>query len=126
MARSSCSLRFGLGIGCTRPIFLLGRFGDYVSAGNLCGFLAQSLDAAELELLYGAFAAPERLRDFADTFFFGEAHLHDRPLLDGQYLHQAEELRANFDFFRARLGTGGLVFERVGLLARAPPPPVGG
>src|ERR1700678_928938 len=26
MARSSCSLRFGLGIGCTRPILLLGLF----------------------------------------------------------------------------------------------------
>src|SRR5580692_6407718 len=70
MARSSCSLRFGLGIGGTRPIFLLGRFAGGLFAGSFYGFFAQSLYAAELELFYGAFGASQGLRDFTDAFFF--------------------------------------------------------
>src|SRR5580658_520168 len=94
MARSSCSLRFGLSIACTRPILFLRCltycFAGRSCAGNFCGFLAQSLDTAELQLFYGAFGASQGLRDFPDAFFFGEAHLHDLPLLDGKLLHQAE------------------------------------
>ncbi len=64
--------------------------GRLLSAGNFCGFFAQVLHAAELQLFYGAFGASEGLRDFTDTFFFSEAHLHDLPLFDGKFLHQAE------------------------------------
>src|SRR5579863_66333 len=124
MARSSCSLRFGLGIGCTRPILLLRRFNGRVSAGTFSGFLAQSLYAAELELFYGAFGAPEGLRNFTDTFFLSEAHLHDLPLLYGKLLHQSEQLRAYFDFFRVRLGARWVVSEGIGLFARAAPPAI--
>src|ERR1700689_2734796 len=90
IARSSCSLRFGLGIGGTRPIFLLRRFAGALLAGNLCSFRAQSLYPAELQLFYRAFSASQGLRDFTDAFFFGESHLQDLALFDGQFQHPSE------------------------------------
>ncbi len=81
---SSCTLRPCLAICFTHP-------------------RPQILKAAELKLLHGPFGASEFLRDFADAFLLGEAHLDDAALVCGKPLDEPEESRALFDFFEVNL-----------------------
>src|SRR5690348_3868936 len=91
--RLSCSICEILAIGFTR---LLSRH----AKTRLRLFLvqrAQICDAAELQLLYGSFAAAKRVRDFADALFLGEAHFDEAALLGGKSLHQTKQTRAVFN-----------------------------
>src|SRR5271170_783462 len=105
-AWSSSSNRLRLAISATRLLsFSLRGYGPVRLADFHCiETLAQILQTAELELLDGALAASQMLRNFADAFLLGKAHDNDVALVCGQSVHQPEEARTIFHLPEARLG----------------------
>ncbi len=59
----------------------------------LRGLLAQSFEGSKLQLLHRSWRLAKRFRDFADAFFFGEAHFDYAALLRGQLRQIPKELR---------------------------------